>query len=62
MLTMPLERITRASSASGLPITAGATPSGRKISSRCVSTMRDGDDFLIAEGDDALAQAIHATA
>ena len=57
MLTIPVERSSEASSASGLPIAAGVTPSARKSASRFVD-QRNRDDFVIAQGDQAFAQTI----
>ena len=58
MLTMPVERITDASSASGLPISAGARLAGAEKRVALRIHNRNRDDFLIAERDDALAQAV----
>ena len=58
MLTIPVERITEASSASGLPITAGATPSGTENLVAARIDQRNLHNFLIAERDHAFAQAV----
>ena len=57
MLTIPVERITEASSASGLAITAGASFRPEELIALRIHK-RNFDDFLVAEPDDSFAQAV----